>query len=81
MTKTNRPKKFSLVLSKENEKNEVVTIRMRTKSQAKFTRKLNQITDLKSAFLKITYEDGGVNSGNYPDKEKLLQAYQCFIEK
>jgi len=67
-------------LSKQNEKNEVVTIRMRTKSQAKFTRKLNQITNLKSAFLKIGYEDGGVNAGNYPDKEKLLQAYLGFIE-
>lgn len=80
MKNTNRPKKFSLVLSKENEKNEVVTIRIRTKSQTKFTRKLNQITNLESAFLKVGYEDGRMNTGNYTNKEDLLLAYSAFVE-
>lgn len=57
--------------------------RTQTQNKRVFAQKLASLTRLENEFrwyIKVDYEDGFTNEGEYTDKKELMKAYKAFIE-
>lgn len=78
---TSSPKNFTSILYQNGPDGKCVIGRLRTRSQAKFTRNLKLINSQINVYLKVSYIGGGWNDGYYTNTDDLMVAYKAFVEK